>query len=65
VSIPDAESLVATLAASTDARMRDAAIRSLFIWHDWTVYDINEVCSIDLAVIRWALNHHPITRNEA
>lgn len=40
---------------------RDVAIRSLWIHQGWTVEEINEVCSVDLEVIRFALNHHPVT----
>jgi ribosomal protein S11 len=43
---------------------RDAAIRALWINHGFTVEDINEVCSVDLATVRFALNHHPIIREE-
>lgn len=41
---------------------RDAAIRALWINHGWTVEDINDVCSVDLGVIRWALSHAPVIR---
>ena len=54
-----------TMASGPAAPARDAAIRALWIRHGWTVEEINGVCSVDLAVVRWALNHHPVTRNEA
>jgi ribosomal protein S11 len=41
---------------------RDAAIRALWIQHGFTVEDINEVCSVDLATVRWALTHAPVIR---
>jgi hypothetical protein len=43
---------------------RDVAIRALWIQHGWSVEEINEVCSVDLAVIRFALTHYPISRPE-
>jgi hypothetical protein len=51
-----------TMASGPAAPARDAAIRALWINHGWTVDDINEVCSVGLDIIRWALNHHPISR---
>lgn len=40
---------------------RDVAIRALWIQHGWTVEEINEVCSVDLGEIRFALTHYPVT----
>jgi hypothetical protein len=40
---------------------RVVAIRALWIQHGWTVEEINEVCSVDLAVVRFALLHYPVT----
>lgn len=42
--------------------VRDVAIRALWVSHGWTVEEINEVCSVDLAVIRHALLNAPVTR---
>jgi hypothetical protein len=43
---------------------RDVAIRALWVRHGWTVEEINEVCSVDLGVIRWALLHAPTIRTD-
>lgn len=43
---------------------RDAAIRALWIHHNFTVEDINEACSVDLAVIRHALLNAPVVKDE-
>jgi ribosomal protein S11 len=50
--------------ASSNGRARDAAIRALWIRYGWLVEEIHEVCSVDLEVIRWALNHHPVIQED-
>ena len=51
-----------TYASGPTRPARDAAIRALWVNHGWTVEEINEVCSVDLGAIRFALNHAPVTR---
>jgi hypothetical protein len=51
-----------SMASGPAAPARDAAIRALWIRRGWTVEEINEACSVDLGVIRWALNHAPVIR---
>lgn len=48
--------------ASGAAPARDAAIRALWVNHGYTVEEINQACSVDLAAIRFALNHAPVIR---
>lgn len=48
--------------ASGTTPTRDAAIRALWV-RGWTVEEINEVCSVDLAVIRHTLLNAPVTRD--
>lgn len=52
------------LASGNSPPSRNAAIRALWCHHGWTVEEINEVCSVDLAVIRYALTHSPVVREE-
>lgn len=52
------------LASTGTPPVRAAAIRALWVNHSWTVEEINEVCSIDLATIRWALNHAPVVKEK-
>ncbi len=51
-------------AAGPSRPQRDVAIRALWIQHGWTVEEINEVCSVDLAAVRFALNHYPVSNPE-
>jgi hypothetical protein len=51
-------------AAGPSRPQRDVAIRALWIQHGWTVEEINEVCSVDLAAVRFALNHYPVSKPE-
>ena len=52
-----------TMASGPHTPARDAAIRALY-YKGWLVEDINTVCSVDLAVVRWAILHAPVVRTE-